>query len=101
MTNDRLAGLLERLDARSVETLERLARIEVEVVTISRAQGEADQQRAALLARIDRLEADRDRRDGEIRHARRVGVGGAVAGATGLVGAAAQAAWDWLSGLGG
>lgn len=95
--DDRTLDLLRRLDGRSIETLERVTRIEVETVQTRQQMDTAHKERTAILARVDRLEAERDKREGEVRAAQRTGIGGLIAGAGGVLAASAQAVFDWLT----
>jgi|AACY02.17.fsa_nt_gi hypothetical protein len=93
-------AVLERLDARSIETVERLARIEVEVQHIHREERHAASERAALLERVDRLEAERDERAGQVETAKRTGIGGVIAGGIGVLSSIGQFVWDWIASAG-
>lgn len=97
MTDAQTLALLQRLDGRTIEMVERLARIEVELIQVHREQRQAQSERADLLRRIDALESDSDRRKGEARAALGVGASGALAG----IGAAARLIWEWLTTSGG
>lgn len=98
MTEARVYTLLERLDERSIETLQRVTRIEVEMASAHADALATGVRLEALQARVDALEAERDARRGEVEAARKTGIGGALLGGVGALSAIGKAVWDAVSG---
>jgi len=88
----RTHAALDRLEMRSIETLERLARIEAEMQQVQRDRLELARVQGETIARVAVLEASEYERRGEVRQAQAIGASGGVLGLAAL----ARLAWDHL-----